>query len=112
MPATLNKLTAKTVKLAIAVDDDPEAITVWYRPHNMTAKVEERVQEEAGKNLELAALVEMTQSVLADWDLAMNEGEPTIPITKEGLSEVPASILMLIMEAISKDRKPDPKGTD
>lgn len=111
MPATLRSLTAKVVDLAIPIDDDPAGITIQYRPHNMTANTEARIHTASGENLELAALVEMTLPVLASWDFRMDEGEDVIPLTKEGLSEVPGTILLLVLEAIAEDRRPDSKGT-
>lgn len=112
MPATLKSLQEKVVPLVIAIDDDPEAITLKYRPHNMTANIEEKVQAAAKEGRELEAVVEMTLPVLAEWDFRMDHGEPTIPVTKDGLSQVPSSILLLVLEAIGKDRTPDPNATD
>jgi hypothetical protein len=111
MPATLHSLTSKTVDLAIAIDDDPAAITVTYIPHALTPATEKRVQEAASKGYELESIVEMFLPVVSKWDLAMNPGEDPIPLEREALEEVPSSILMLILEAVAADRKPDPKET-
>jgi hypothetical protein len=111
MPLTLSDLTAEKKKLPIAISDDPEAITVWYRPHNMTATIEKKAREAAEKGAELEAIVEMILPVVAEWDFRMTADADIVPCTREGFSEVPTSILLLILEAVGADRNPDPKAT-
>lgn len=110
MAKTLAQLTAKTVELPIVVDDDPEAFTVWYRPHNMTASIEQKALEWQKNGAELEALVETFIPVVAKWDLRMTEDSEIVPLTREAVAEVPSSILMLILEQVGQHRNPDPKG--
>lgn len=111
MAKTLSQLTAQTVELPIAVGDDPAAFIVHYRPHNMTADVEKKANEAIKNSAELEAAVEMALPIIASWDLRMDEDSGVVPVTKEGLSTVPVSILMLVMQQVGEHRNPDPKGT-
>lgn len=112
MPKSVKQFRDIIVELAIPMDDDPAAITVQYRPHNMTANHEVVASKAAGEGRELQALVGMVQPVVASWDLRMEEDGDIVPITTEGLSDVPSSILLMVLDAIAKDRNvEDPKAT-
>ena len=120
---------------------EDDVFTVQYRAHSLNANVEAVAQRAAKDGRELEALVDMALSVLVSWDLkpgpsedqlerlaaardpkaasaidaeikaTILEQEP-IPITKEALMEVPASIFMLILTQIQESRNiPNPNGT-
>ncbi len=112
MPKSVKQFQDVLVELAVAMDDDPAAITVQYRPHNMTANHEVVASKAAAEGRELQALVAMVIPVVGSWDLRMEEDGDIVPITTEGLSDVPSSILLLVLDAIGKDRTvQDPKVT-
>ena len=109
MPMTLTDMQSKTKRLAIKVDDDPEAFVVVYRPHNMTARVEDKVAAANRDGLELTALIHMVLPVVQSWDLRMSADSEPVALTEESLRDVPGDILLMVMEQISADIKPDPK---
>lgn len=113
MPATLHSLRSKVVELDIKIDDDPKFLTVTYRPHALTAANEKLASEKTRRGEELGGLIELFLPVVASWNLKEYEDGPIIELTREELTEkVPADILMDIMNQITDDRKPDPKGTN
>lgn len=109
MPLTLKDLTSKTKPLAIKVDEDPAAFNIVYRPHNMTADVETRVAAAAEKGLEIKGLIAMVLNVVESWDLQMEAKGPIVELSEKGLQDFPGDILLLVMEQITEDIKPDPK---
>lgn len=111
MPATLKSLTSVLKELPIPIAEDPAAITVQYRPHAMTQEIEEAMMVHAETGRDLAATIELFIPVVAEWDFRMDEGEPVIEITKEGLRIVPVDILTLILRKCAEDQQPDPKAT-
>ncbi len=106
MPATLKSLTAKTRKIDIAIDDDPKAITIEYTPRGYTARIERQVKEAMESELASAMMIPMVLSMVTKWNLSPAPGDPPIPLTPEGLEDVPTEILGLIVETIGEEMSP------
>jgi hypothetical protein len=159
MPATLSSIRGKIVEIRICLDPDkPEDertpddyFTLFYRSHNINAKIERLAIEAQKDGRQFQSLVEMCLPVFDRWDLKFGPSEEqtaeldrladeigkaapgstarqlaeqayreykadvdadvaaqsSIPITREGLSDIPASVLMLILSQIGESRSPN-----
>jgi hypothetical protein len=119
MPATLSSLTNKTATVIVPLDEnDPESETlkVTYRPKAYTKAVERKIGALAEGRSENAPFIaaqsaELIKAMVVKWDLTLTEDDPDpIPITDEGLEDVPTEVLSGIFMAIMADQKPDPKA--
>lgn len=111
MGATLEKLTAKTVELAIQIDeDDPESIvTVWYRPRGVNLALAERAVRATSDEDQMEATIAYLLARLVRWDLRAAEGDAEpLPVTRETLGLVPVDVLGKIASAIEQDQSPNP----
>lgn len=123
---TLADFRQRTVPLAIPIEvgTDPETgqpvtatLTVRYRAHAYDRAMEEELNalsKRAGEDeLILAeAKIAVFCRVVAEWDLRWTADDPEpVPITPEGLREVPLDLIDVVMEAIRADRAPKPPTT-
>jgi hypothetical protein len=121
MAATLEKLTAKRVRLTLPLfEDEPDGdkVTVSYKPRAMTPKLERKfnklmaeIRSESDDTESLVnarQVMQMFLLVVPEWDFRETEEGPTIPLTEEGLEDVPAQFLGYLLTEITKDQTPDP----
>ena len=95
MPATKKSLTSKVNKLAVPMDDDPEAITVWYTNGKLTTKRQRQIQNlmEEGAD-DNAVVIEQFLTFVSRWDFKDDEADKEpIPLTVEALEDVPIEVL-------------------
>lgn len=80
MPATLQTIKGKIVEIQIYLGDPETPVedrspddlfTLWYRQHNLTAKIEQLARDAERDGRALEALVEMCVPVFARWDLKL-----------------------------------------
>jgi hypothetical protein len=118
MSATLEKLTAKRVVIEIPIDeDDPtsDPVRIVYQPDTLTKKHEREFNEIASEspsgNRMVGASITLHAFLLVvrEWDLKWNASDPeVIPLTEEGLDDVPVPLLQYFLNKIGEDQKPDP----
>lgn len=104
MAATLKTLRSKTKSLAI--DIDGETITVQYTPRGYTAEIEDQIMAALGENRPSAMMIPAMLALVMKWDLSEEKGKPPIPLTPEGLRDVPTEILGEIVNAVTEDMNP------
>ncbi len=116
MPATLAKLTAQRVVLVLPIDEnDPSSdpVRLVYRPNALTKQYEREFNEIADGKEDRMIGAEITIHafllVVQEWDLKWNESDPKpIPLTAEGLDDVPVPLLQYFLREVGKDQQPDP----
>ena len=121
MPATLSSITSKRATIYVPVDKDNldgEKVRVTYKPRAVTPRIEKAIRQaskEAETDEDAAELksLQMFCTVVVEWDLRADDLAPEpIPITVDGLQDMPWRFLMDILEAIGNDQKPDPKAAN
>jgi len=88
----------KAVTKPLAFDFDGEVINLTYRPNIYTVGLERRLRDATKDESRLETLPTQLSQFIASWDLE-EDGQP-IPLTVEGLSSVPAQMLIAIDNAI------------
>jgi hypothetical protein len=83
-----------------------EAVTVFYRPSQVTGNLIEAL--EGGANL--AALFEPLSRLLARWDLLDDDTNEEVPTTVDGLKRVPLDVLIRVAEAVAQHVGARPNG--
>lgn len=104
--ASLRSIIASTAQVAVPFGS--ETINVCYRPHYLTPAFEDRFNElrADGKATEMA--VQLFTTAVESWDLSWDEGGEPIPLTVDGLKDVPTDILSLVLKAVSEAASPNP----
>ena len=92
MPATLKSLTSKVNKLAITIDDDPAAITVWYTTRRLTPKRQREIEQ---------LLKDGARDIKAD----EADKEP-MSLTRETLENISLEILGEVLDQIVANMRP------
>lgn len=108
MPATLKSLTSKVTKLAVTIDDDPEAITVWYTTRKLTPKRQREIEEllKSGAS-DMDSVIQQFLVMVARWDFKADEDDKEpIPLTTEGLEDVSIEILGEVLDQIVANMSP------
>lgn len=108
MPATKQSLTNKVNKLAVPIDDDPEAITVWYTNGKLTTKRQRQIQKlmEDGAD-DNAVVIEQFLTFVQKWDFKNDEGDKEpIPLTVAELEDVQIEVLGAVLECIIEAQGP------
>ncbi len=116
MPASLKSITSKRATVSVPVEpDDPDGdqVRVTYRPKAFTPRVYQRFAEmQANSTNEWESgpiLVEMFIRIVDKWDLRADaEDEDPIPLTAEGLADVPVALMSSIIGEAISDQQPDP----
>jgi hypothetical protein len=115
MPATLESLSSKRVTLTIPLDpSDPagDALRVVYRPRAITPRLEKAMREAAAADDEDEIITKLARhfcTLVVEWDLrARSDSVEPVPLTAEGLLDVPSSVILDIYRAINADQMPDP----
>lgn len=108
MPATLKSLTSKVNKLAITIDDDPAAITVWYTTRKLTPKRQREIEQllKDGAS-DMDSVIEQFLVLVDRWDLKADEGasEP-LPLTTETLENISIEVLGEVLDQITAAMSP------
>lgn len=106
MAATLKSLAEGSQALTVAYKDDPEFVTVWSRP--LTARIERELNAmntdgtSAGESI-----IPLFLSLIAKWDFRTDEKAKTpIPLTPEGMDDVPFELQMAIINAVMAEQIP------
>lgn len=112
MAATLKSLTEGSSGLAVAYRDDPQAVTIWSRP--LTPRIERQISAlaEGENSTATSTIVPLVLALVAKWDLRPDEKSPVLPLTDEGVQDVPFALLMAIIEAIGQDQGPKAATTE
>lgn len=108
MPATLKSLTSKVNKLAIAIDDDPAAITVWYTTRKLTPKRQREIEKLVADGADnMDSVIEQMLVLVTRWDLKAQpvDAEP-LPLNKETLEDIPIEVLGEILDQITAAMSP------
>lgn len=116
MAATLTSITSKKVALAIPVDEDQpdgEKVNLTYKPKAFSRGYERQFNDLMGHQNEQMVGAEITVRtfllMVTDWDTKWNESDSDpIPLTPEGLEDVPVQWLQYLLRKIGEDQQPDP----
>jgi hypothetical protein len=108
LPATLKSITSKTNTVAVAIDDDPQGITVTYTTRKVTAGAMKGVHELLTSDPSgMDALIEQVLLFVTAWDLRVDDGGAIVPLDKKNLEKlVPVEIMALVVEAVTADQSP------
>lgn len=77
-------------------------ITLGYTPAGVTPRMFAMADEAQNGTVNIGALCTMMAPMLIDWDVTDDDGA-TLPLTAEGLMDVPIPVLVKLMEAIAAD---------
>jgi hypothetical protein len=80
-------------------------LKVEYSPSGYTPLLEAKASEAMESGRASNMLLTMLIPLITKWDLT-GEDEKPLPITEEGLSQLPVFTLSRILEAITEDMKP------
>jgi hypothetical protein len=94
-----------TKRLTVEIGD--VAIELSYRPAVVTPRWQKAAAAAKDGDIDTGLLVPMCQLV-AGWDLENDDGTP-VPLTPEGLQDIPAQALLAILQAVTGDMAPNPK---
>jgi hypothetical protein len=93
-------------RATVSVPFEGAALRVTYRPGAITPKVQASVfKAQRDQDLE-AGLCRPLSGLLVRWDLTDDDGEP-MATTPEALAELPAQLLLRVLEAITDDIAPN-----
>ena len=117
MPASLKSITSKRATIFVPIDPanpDSDKVRVVYRPKALTERAINRFNDivSAAADNELAGgkqTIELFVTIVESWDLLADPSDTDpIPLTYEGLADVPTAFLNDVIVATSDDQKPDP----
>lgn len=116
MAATLTSITSKKVVLSVPLDEDQpdgDKVTLTYKPKAFSRGYEREFNELMGHQNEQMVGAEVTVRtfllMVTGWDAKWNESDSDpIPLTPEGLEDVPTQFLQYLLREIGKDQQPDP----
>jgi hypothetical protein len=105
--ATLKKLTSERVTETVVVGSDPDdTITFTYNPKALTIDLAEMLEEAADSARFRNILRPVLLTMLTEWDLRPDDGEPVIPLTGEALGTLPLHVLEPILDVILNGQSP------
>lgn len=116
MPASLKSIASKRVTLTVPVDEDQpdgDKVTLTYRPKALSRSYEREFNEVMAHQDEQMVGAEITvrtfQLMVTGWDAKWDESDSeTIPLTDDGLENVPTQFLQYLLRKIGEDQQPDP----
>ena len=116
MAATLKSITSKTATLSVPLDDDDpdgEVVTLTYKPKAFSRSYEREFNDLAGRQDDQMVGAEITVRtfllMVTSWDAKWDDADPNpIPLTPEGLEDVPTQLLQYLLKKIGEDQQPDP----
>jgi hypothetical protein len=98
----LNKYTAVTKPLTLKIDD--EVLNITYRPNIYTLGFARELGD-ALESKDFDRQAETFARLVASWDLYLNENE-LVPLSAEGIQQVPIQVLAAIDAAIAEAVRP------
>jgi hypothetical protein len=96
----LSQLVEDRRELAIAVGSG--SIVLGYNPSGVTPRMMAMADEAQKGNVGVATLCAMLAPMLVDWDVTDDDNNP-LPLTADGLQDIPFGILVKIMTEIGED---------
>lgn len=90
----------------ISVPFGESALKVSYRPNVVTPRLQKAIsQAQREQDIDAGLLAPMSE-LIHSWDLTSDSGE-TIETTREALADVPAQVLLAVINAIGEDMAPN-----
>lgn len=86
-----------------------ESITILYSRRKYTPKFEKILKSTNDEGLPAESLSMFITGIVLSWDIIQDNSDEKVPITVEGLSEVPVIVQQKIVEAIAEDQRPNQK---
>lgn len=116
MAATLTSITSKKVTLTVPLDESEpggETVTLTYKPKALSRSYEREFNDLMAHQNEQMVGAEITVRtfllMVTGWDAKWNESDSDpIPLTPEGLEDVPTQFLQYLLRKIGEDQQPDP----
>lgn len=97
----------RTRKLTIEfAEDDEDPLHVTYYPRAITPKMERAFQKLIASGEPDQIVYDSLHALIQSWDLTDEDGQE-IPRTREGLEDLPSSLLTHVFEKISEDIRPN-----
>jgi hypothetical protein len=97
----------RTRKLTIEfAEDDDDPLHLVYYPRAITPRMERAFQELQASGQADQIIYDSLGALIQSWDLT-NEFDEEIPRTREGLEDLPSSLLLHVFEKISEDIRPN-----
>lgn len=118
MPASFESISSKKVTLTLPLDEDnpdSDTITLVYKPKALTKAYEREFNEIMAHQNEQMVGAEITIRtfllMVTSWDAKLKDSDSDpIPLTPEGLENVPTQSLQYLLRKIGEDQQPDPKA--
>lgn len=96
-------------RATVNVDYRGEKLKVDYYPDRFTPAMERearaRQDNEETASFGAMQIVDMLLPLLADWDLYL-EGDVKVPLTPDGMSNIPINLLLEILRQVTEDMRP------
>lgn len=96
----------RTRNLTLAFDDDDDPLHLTYYPRAITPKMEKAFQQLQASGQADQIIYDSLRALIQSWDLTDDAGVE-IPRTREGLEDLPSSLLLHVFERISEDIRPN-----
>lgn len=106
-----NKTHPFSVEVDVGTEEEPDVYTITgtYRVHAYNEALESEVVQFAEQSRGGAVIRATALRVIASWDLPLDDDTPEpVPLTPEGLREVPSEFLERLLDAIKENRSPNP----
>jgi hypothetical protein len=108
MGIKLSDIARHTKTIKVGFEGTDEQLTVVTNPNAMTPRKEAAFQAAAKTDDDAGdATLGMLSTVLVRWDLVDDDGQQ-IPVSVEGLRDVPNPIILAVLRAMSKENAADP----
>lgn len=116
MAASLRSITSKKATLTLPLDEsDPDGgmVELTYKPKSLSRKYEREFNDLMVNKDEQMVGAEITVRtflyMVTGWNLKWDESDSEpIPLTAEGLEDVPTETLQYLLRKIGEDQQPDP----
>lgn len=103
---SLNLSDLRKNERTITVEIGSQSFDVTYRPFAMTPEREaelDSLEDSPGE-----WFLQFFCDVVSDWDVRTSDKGKKVPITPDGLQQVPSGVLRSVMNAVGEDRRVDP----
>jgi hypothetical protein len=116
LAATLRSISSKTATLRVPLDEknpDGGTVELTYKPKAFSRSYERQFNDLMAHQSEQMVGAEITVRtfllMVTGWDLKWDESDADpIPLTPEGLEDVPTQTLQYLLRKIGEDQQPDP----
>jgi hypothetical protein len=97
----------RTRKLTIEfAEDDDDPLHLVYYPRAITPRMERAFQELQASGQADQIIYDSLGALIQSWDLTDDDGQE-VPRTRDGLEDLPSSLLLHVFEKISEDIRPN-----